>query len=277
MNYEEAINVQYGQKNLIKKIQEVLKNEGIDTAEMIRDVLAPIEELHLLGSVATLDLARKVGLNEKMKVLDVGCGIGGPARNLVLNFGCHVTGLDLSKEYCQAAELINEYVGLGEKIDILQGNALQMPFSNEIFDIVFVQHVLMNISDKKRFLSQIFRVLRPNGHLVVYTICAGTLSPIYYPVIWANNPDINFLLSAVDLRELICNCGFKEFSWEDYTMRVIEEIELQRVKPRPKQKRPINLGLIVMDPSLKWKNMVLNLKEERIVVIQGIFERELVF
>jgi ubiquinone/menaquinone biosynthesis C-methylase UbiE len=274
MEYEEAINIQYGQKNLVEKVLATFKNEGIDTAEQVKVALTPIEELHLRGSVATLELAHKIGLNEKMKILDVGCGIGGPARNIVSKFGCHVTGLDLSKEYCHVAEMINKYIGLSDKIEIHQGNALDMPFNDDLFDVVFLQHVLMNINDKNRLFTQIKKVLRPNGCLAVYSICAGPLSPIYYPVIWANNPNINFLLSPNNLRELIHSMGFKERSWMDYTPRVIEAIDLQRMKPKPKKKHPINLGLIVKDPSVKWKNMVLNLKEGRIVVIQGIFERD---
>ena len=273
MEYEEAINIQYGQKNLVDKILETLKSEGINTAEMIRNAFAPIDELHLLGNKATLELAQEVGLNEKMKILDVGCGIGGPARTLVSNFGCHVTGLDLSKEYCQAADLINKYVGLSDMIEIQQGNALEMPFSDAIFDVVFLQHVLMNIADKGRFFSQIKRVLRSKGRLALYTICEGDISPINYPVIWANSAEINFLLPAIKLRNFISSNGFKEISWKDHTEVIIKTIDFQRTKPRPEKKPPINLGLIVMEPSLKWKNLVLNLKEGRIVVIQGIFER----
>jgi ubiquinone/menaquinone biosynthesis C-methylase UbiE len=272
MDYEEAINVQYGQKNLVEKILATLQNEGIDTAELVKDAFAPIEELHLLGSVATLELAQKAGLNERMKVLDVGCGIGGPARNLASKFRCHVTGLDLSKEYCRAAEVINEYVGLSDKIEIQQGNALDMPFNDEIFDVVFMQHVLMNIDNKERLLYQIKRVLRPKGRLALFSVCAGLTTPIYYPVIWANNPDINFLLAADKLREIICNTGFKELIWTDETRKIIEGIEREREKPRSKKPRPISLGFIVTESSLKWKNIVLNLKEGRIIVIQGLFE-----
>jgi SAM-dependent methyltransferase len=272
LEYEEAINIQYGQSNLVEKILEILYREEINTAEMVRNSFEPIEELHLLGSKATLELAQKVGLNDHMKMLDVGCGIGGPARTIASNFRCHITGLDLSKEYCKAAELINEYVGLSDKIEIQQGNALDMPFDNAIFDVVFLQHVLMNIANKERLFSQIKRVLRPEGRLALYTICAGKITPINFPVIWANNADINFLISALDLQKLIKSNGFKEISWNDYTKEIIKAIDLQRTNPRPQRKPPINLGLIVMEPSLKWKNMALNLKEQRIVVIQGIFE-----
>jgi ubiquinone/menaquinone biosynthesis C-methylase UbiE len=273
LGYEEAINIQYGQKNLVEKILELLQSEGLNNAEKVKESFVPIEELHLLGSVATLELAQKVGLNDNMRILDVGCGIGGPARRIATKFGCRVTGLDLSKEYCQLAKMINDYIGISDLIEIKRGNALDMPFDDALFDVVFLQHVLMNIQNKNRLFSQIKRVLRPEGQLALYTICAGNITPINYPVIWANTPDINFLLSALDLRNLIISNGFKLFSWKEHTKEIIKAIDLQRTKTRSKKKSSINLGLIVKNPSLKWKNMILNLKEGRIKVIQGIFER----
>jgi len=272
LNYEDAINTQYGQSDLSKKILAILNGDGLDNATLIQEILAPIEELHLRGRLATMELAKRVGLNESMRILDIGCGIGGSARTLASEFGCHVTGLDLCEEYCRAAEIINDRVGLSNKIEIRQGNALNMPFDNAIFDTVFIQHVLMNIENKERLLSQIYRVLRPKGRLALNTICAGSITPIHFPVIWANNPDISFLLITSELRQLISNNGFKELSWEDDTKKILEGIQRARSKPRSKNPQPISLGLIVTDPSTKWRNIVLNLKEGRIVVIQGIFE-----
>jgi len=272
MNYEEAINAQYGHSDLGKKILAILESEGLDTARLIQDVLAPIEELHLRGRTATMELAKEVNLDENLRVLDVGCGIGGPARTLASEFGCHITGLDLSKEYCRAAEIINNKVGLNNYIDIQQGNALDLPFDNEKFDVVFLQHVLMNIENKERLFSQLNRVLCPKGRLALYTICAGSITPTLFPVIWANNHDISFLLKASELRQLISNSGFRELSWKDDTKKIVEGIQHAKSKPRSKNLHVINFNLIVADLSTKWRNIVRNLKEGRVVVIQGIFE-----
>lgn len=273
MNYEEAINAQYGQSDLGKKILTILEGEGLDNARLTQEILAPIEELHLRGRSATMELARGVDLNESMRVLDIGCGIGGPARTLASEFGCQVIGLDICEEYCRAAEIINERVGLNNKIEIWHGNALNMPIDNANFDIVFIQHVLMNIENKEGLISQINQFIRSKGRLALNTICAGPITPVHFPVIWANNPDISFLLTVSELRQLIRNSGFKELSWKDDTKKILEGIERTRSKPRSKIPRPINLNLIISDPSTKWRNIVRNLKEERIVVIQGIFEK----
>ena len=272
MNYEEAINAQYGQSDLSKKVAAILNDKDLDIGRLSHVILAPIEELHLDGKAATLDLANEVGINEKMKVLDVGCGIGGPARTLASEFGCHITGIDLSKEYCKAAELINNKLGLNKTIEIQQVNALDMPFDNEEFDVVLMQHVLMNIENKQRLLSQINRVLLPKGRLAHYTICAGSGAPIHFPVIWASNPDISFLLSPSELRQLINNHGFKEISWKDYTTIILEGMQMERSKPEPTS---IDLLFSISEDFLpKIRNVIRNLKEGRMVVIQGIFESE---
>jgi SAM-dependent methyltransferase len=273
MEYEKAINDQYGQSNLGSKILAVLQSKGIDTTKLIQEALAPIEELHLRGRTATMELAQEVGLNENMKVLDVGCGIGGSTRVFVSNFGCNVTGIDLCEEFCRAAVLINNRLGYTDNIEIRQGNALDMPFDNSSFDIIFIQHVLMNIENKERLISEIYRLLRPLGRLALHTILAGSVNPIHFPVFWANNPSISFLILPDDLRQIIGENGFRELSWKDITKKVIEGIEERRSKDRSNKPIPINIGLIHTDFGKKRKNITRNLREGRMVVIQGVFER----
>ena len=143
MEYEEAINNQYGKSNLGTLILATLQSKGIDTAKKIQDVLAPIEELHLRGRRATLELAHEIGLNENMKVLDIGCGIGGSARTLFSNFRCNVTGIDLCEEFCRAADLINERLGYSNNIEIQQGDALDMPFNDNSYTHIIPKFLLL--------------------------------------------------------------------------------------------------------------------------------------
>ena len=276
MDYEEAINKQYGMADLGTKILNALRDEGIDTKKLIQENLASIEDLHIRGRSATMELTQGAGLNDSMKVLDVGCGIGGPARAIVTKYGCNVTGLDLCKEFCDAAEIINNQLGLGKKIEIRQGNALDMPFDDVSFDFVMVQHVLMNIKNKNDLFSQIHRVLCPQGRLALYEICAGLNIPIHYPVMWANDTSINFLINPNEFRKLIKDNGFKELSWKDGTAKVLEGFQIRKSKQSttsPSQTKPINYGLIFKNLKEKAQNLIRNYEEGRIVVIQGLFER----
>lgn len=276
MDYEKAINEQYGQSNLGTKILSVFKSNGIESKDLIQETLAPTEELHLRGRKATLELAQEVNLNKNMKVLDIGCGLGGSARTLVSNYGCNVTGIDLNEEYCRAANLINELLGCIDNIEIRKGNALDMPFDDSSFDVIFIQHVSMNIKNKERLIFETFRLLRPGGRLAIHTICAGPVEPMYFPVFWADDPSINFLPSPNEFRQLISKHGFKELLWREDTKTVLEEIQIRRSNRPSTKPQPISSeiwNLIHSDPQEKWKNGVLNLKEGRTVLFQGVFER----
>lgn len=276
MDYEKAINEQYGQSNLGTKILSVFKSNGIESKDLIQETLAPTEELHLRGRKATLELAQEVNLNKNMKVLDIGCGLGGSARTLVSNYGCNVTGIDLNEEYCRAANLINELLGCIDNIEIWKGNALDMPFDDSSFDVIFIQHVSMNIKNKERLIFETFRLLRPGGRLAIHTICAGPVEPMYFPVFWADDPSINFLPSPNEFRQLISKHGFKELLWREDTKTVLEEIQIRRSNRPSTKPQPISSeiwNLIHSDPQEKWKNGVLNLKEGRTVLFQGVFER----
>jgi len=272
MDYIEAINNQYGQINLGSKILAALQGEGKDSLENIQESLGRIEELHIRGRKATVELVHKAGLDKNMKVLDVGSGIGGPARTLAFEFGAHVTGLDLCQEYCQAANVINQRLGLSDKIEIYQGNALEMPFDDDSFDFVMIQHVLMNIENKERLFSQVHRVLRPKGLIAIYTICAGDVAEIYFPVVWANDSSINFLLTPKELLQLIKDSGFKVLSWKDDTSKIIEGFQRRKPKKPSNTPRYVNFELVIPNIAEKSRNIIRNFKEGRIVVFQGIFE-----
>ncbi len=272
MEYKKAINDQYGQSDLGTKILTALQSRGIDTTKLIQETLAPFEELHLRGRSSTIELAQEVGLTEKMNVLDIGCGIGGPARTLVSKFGCNVTGIDICDEFCRAADLINERLGYTDKIEIRQGDALDMPFNSNSFDIIFIQHVSMNIKNKERLLSEIYRLVRPNGRLAINTICAGSIEPIHFPVFWANTPSISFLSLPNNLRQIIGENGFRELSWTDNTKKIIGVIENWKPKEISTKPKPFNIELIHTNFREKRRNGTRNLKEGRMVLIQAVFE-----
>ena len=218
----ESINRYYGQPDLSANILAALQRAGKDLNALTRNDLAPFEEFHLRGRAATMELANLAGLSEGMAVLDVGSGIGGPARTLAAEFGCQVTGLDLTEEYCRAAEMLTGRVGLSDKVTIRQGDALDMPFDDEAFDLVWMQHMAMNIEDKERLFGEIRRVLRPGERLALYEIFAGSITPLHFPVPWASDPAISFLVSPTEARQLLAAAGFRELVWTDVTGESID-------------------------------------------------------
>jgi SAM-dependent methyltransferase len=275
----------YTRTNLENTILTALRNAGKDVDQLTVDDLAPIDEFHTRGREATANLASLLNqdLQPNIHVLDVGSGIGGPSRYLASRFGCCVTGVDLVGEYCRVADSLARRVKLGNLLTYRQGDATHIPYDDATFDVVWTQHASMNIAYKKRFYSEMYRVLKPGGKLAIYDVfkgsnssnIGGSTSSIHFPVPWASDPSISHLLPREDARKLLNEViRFKEVVWEDKTESVIDWIK-QMIK-RAQISGPPQIGLhVLVGPhwSELVRNLLKNLEEGRIAVAQGIFER----
>src|SRR5512135_933686 len=199
----EAVQTHYTRADLGDAILAALESAGKDVNRLTPEDLAPIDEFHIRGREATLELARAAGLDATKRVLDVGSGVGGTARCLAKEFGCRVTGVDLTDEYCRAAAMLCARTGLAHLVDFRQGDATNLPFDDCTFDVVWTEHVAMNIPDKTRLYNEMHRVLNPGGTLAIYDVLAGPSGPVLFPVPWARAPDASFLVQPDELRELL--------------------------------------------------------------------------
>jgi len=213
----EAIQTHYTRPELGDVILVALEKAGKDVSDLTPEDLAPIDEFHIRGRAATLELARAVGLDSTKHVLDVGCGVGGTSRCLAKEFGCRVTGIDLTDEYCRAAEMLSAKIGLTHLVDYRQGDATNLPFDDQAFDVVWTEHAAMNISDKPGLYKEMHRVLKPGGTLAIYDVLAGSSGPVLFPVPWARTPDTSFLVEPNELRRLLEEAGFTVSDWSDTT------------------------------------------------------------
>ncbi len=198
----------YGRRDLMERIDEALKAAGHDPGMLCCEDLAPIDEFHIRGRAATGEIARAAGLGAGQHVLDVGCGIGGPARHLAQEFGCRVTGLDLCADYCRVAAALSTRVGLSGRTYYCQANATDLPFHAASFDALWTAHVAMNISDKRRLYGEFRRVLKPQGTLVCYDVFAGSAGPPLFPVPWARTDASSFLLTPAAFAVHLDAAGF---------------------------------------------------------------------
>ena len=213
----EAIQTHYTRADLGEVILAVLEKAGKDVNRLTPEDLAPIDQFHIRGRAATLELARAAGLDAAKYVLDVGSGVGGTSRCLAKEFGCRVTGIDLTDEYCRAATMLTAKTGLAHLVDCRQGDATKLPFDDQAFDVVWTEHVAMNIPDKTRLYKEIHRVLKPGGTLAIYDVLAGPTGPVLFPVPWARTPDTSFLVQPNELRKLLEGAGFTVTDWSDTT------------------------------------------------------------
>lgn len=213
----EAIQTHYTRADLGEVILAALERAGKDVNHLMPEDLAPIDQFHIRGRTATLELARAAGLDSAKYVLDVGSGVGGTSRCLAKEFGCRVTGIDLTDEYCRAARMLTARTGLAHLVDCRQGDATNLPFDDQSFDVVWTEHVAMNIPDKARLYKEIHRVLKPGGTLAIYDVLAGPSGPVLFPVPWARTPDTSFLVQPSELRKLLEEAGFTVTDWSDTT------------------------------------------------------------
>ena len=269
-----AIERNYGRSGLIPRTLAALDAAGLDPKALDRNDLQPLDEFHIRGRAATRDLASLAGLSEGVHILDVGCGVGGPARTLAAEFRCRVTGLDLIAEYCELAELLTTGTGLSDRIIIHQGSALEMPFDDGAFDAAWMQHVSMNIEDKERLYREIHRVLRSGGTLALHEVFAGPAGPRHYPVPWAADAEIDFLVSQEEARRSVATAGLREVQWVDVTEKSREWFRNMLAARRSGPQPPLGLHLLVSDFPARAANVLRNLEERRITVAMAVFGKD---
>lgn len=218
-NPESAIVSDYGQTGLGERILSGLKALGVNTDQLTQETLADIDHIHGGGYANTIEHASLVRLEPGMAVLDIGCGIGGPARYFANAFGCRVTGIDLTEEFVNVAAMLTERCGLDDRVDFKCANAVDLPFDHDSFDVVFCLNVTMNIGDRARFYSEIARVLKPGGQFALSELGKGPGGDPYYPLPWARDPSYSFLIPPSELRAGLETAGFAVKHWIDESQR----------------------------------------------------------
>jgi SAM-dependent methyltransferase len=254
---------------LTERLKAVLAGLGPDDQRLTPKQLAALDQFHTRGLPATAELARLAGLAADMSVLDVGAGIGGPARFLAETCGCQVTGVDLSEPFVDAARYLTERTGQNGRVSFRTASALELPFDDGSFDVVLLQHVAMNISDRSRLYREIRRVLKAGGRFAIFDVVLKGGEP-HYPVPWARTPATSFLLTPAATREAIEPAGFHTLAWQDDTEVAKAWIaELRAAGPPPSP----NLG-VVMGPDFAQlaTNLGRNLFEGRLGILTAVFE-----
>lgn len=213
----EAVAEHYGSAGIAERVLAALREAKGPDMPVTPDYLAPFDHFHGRGLVATQEIAAQLALQPGERVLDIGSGIGGPARWFAATYGVHVTGVDLTPEFCAAAEALNAATGLADHVRILNGSALALPVPDGAFDAAYSQNVIMNIADKRQFYREAFRALRPDGRLALSNLCAGPVGEPYFPAPWATTRETSFLASPDEMRADLVAAGFEIIEFRDIT------------------------------------------------------------
>jgi SAM-dependent methyltransferase len=231
----------YSASGLINRIKSALTTIVPDGQPLTVDELAPLDQFHIRGVLATAELAGAAGLGPSARILDVGCGIGGPARSLAATFGSEVKGIDLSPGFIDVATYLTSRCQMSDRVTFQVGDALRLPFEDASFDAVFLQHVAMNIQDRGALYAEVDRVLAPGGRFATYDVVLRD-SDIAYPVPWARDPSTSFLLSEQDTRIVLEQTGFTPILWRDDTETALQWFKTTMAGSPPDG---LNLGVVL--------------------------------
>jgi ubiquinone/menaquinone biosynthesis C-methylase UbiE len=269
-------NQHYAPSNIDAAVSAALTALYNNDATLTIENLAGLDQFHTGGIQATRALAKRAAITASDHVLDVGGGLGGPARLLAQEIGCQVIVIDLTEAYCRVGEYLTAQAMLTDRVRFQQGNALDLPFEDESFDVVWTQHSSMNIPDKARLYAQIHRVLRPGGRLALQEVTTGSGEAIHLPTMWAHSETMNFLVSSDALRAALTRAGFRELAWNDISNWSLAWFQ-ERQRAQQSASTPSNaLGLQLLlgaDVSAMIRNHLLNLQEGRIRIVEGVLER----
>lgn len=209
MTTEARVARHYSHGRIEATILDTLRASGKNVDALTTADLAGVDEQHLGWRAATVELARDLDLHSGMRVLDVGAGLGGPARYFAEKYGCTVAGVDLTAECVQVARSLALRCGLGQRVSFVQGSAHALPFPSNTFDVVTLMHVGMNIFNKAAAFAEVHRVLKPGGSFAIFDVMRLDASPLPYPLPWADAADMNFLETPDTYRRQLAARGFR--------------------------------------------------------------------
>jgi SAM-dependent methyltransferase len=227
MTVERNVASYYTHGSLELTIYDRLRAMGKDPDHLSASDLSAVDEFHLGWLAATAELAKDLGLARGMEVLDIGSGIGGPARYFAEAHGCHVTGIDLTEEFVRVAIALTQRCGLSDRAVFQQGSALDLPFANGAFDAATLIHVGMNISDKATLFQNVRRVLKPGALFCVYDVMQVQAGEFPYPMPWAQSAETSFVETPETYRRLLGGAGFRierEVNRREFVLRLAREM-----------------------------------------------------
>jgi ubiquinone/menaquinone biosynthesis C-methylase UbiE len=266
----------YSRGTLLERLNAALAADGVDPARPAIEALAHYDQFHGRGLEATEELASLVAVSKENHLLDVGSGIGGPARYLARRFGCRVTGIDLTAEFCEVARHLTKLLGMQERVRFEEGDAAAMPFEDATFDGAYSMNVSMNSADKAALYREIHRVLKPGGWLILSELARGAGAPMDYPTPWAASAASSFLSTPEETRRGLEKAGFRIEDLRDTRKEVLAFGERSRAMVERGGKPPHRAVQLIHGELAKaaMANTANGIKESRILPIEVLARRQ---
>jgi SAM-dependent methyltransferase len=258
----------HGGEDPLPVVVDALRGAGRSVDVVDVDDLAGIDEFHALGRPATMALAELAGVTSGARVVDVGAGLGGPARYLAARLGAHVTAVEPVERFRSTCAELTRRAGLSELVDVVDGTANHLPLADASMDFAWMQAVAISVPDKAAMARELRRVLRPGGKLAFFDSTTGPAGEPYFPLPWADDREASFVVPADELRATFVAAGLEPVVWNEQ-QDALGEIARQRFEPTvdPGQ---VGLGLLMPDFEVRMGNVGRSIGEGRLRLLLAI-------
>lgn len=259
----------YTHGTLMDAILAKLAEAGIALDGLTAQDLAPMDHLHGRGREATDEMIARLRPQPGQRIIDIGCGVGGPARYLAATAGARVSGIDLTPEFIAVAEALATMTGLSDKADFRVGDALNLPFTDAAFDAGYTQNVSMSVPDKARFFAEAARVLKPGARFVAGEVAQGPGGDVLYPVPWAMTAEISHLTTPEETAAILEAAGFRVEAIHDSTDQAMAYNQAARTRAK-EQGAPILNPLVILRENAveRMRNSARNVAQGRAIPVE---------
>ena len=259
-----AVASHWARDDIYARIVAALEKAGKSLDHLTLDDLAPVDHVHARGFVATIELADRLPIARGQHVLDIGCGLGGPARYVAQRFGCRVSGIDITRPFVEAANKLTTLLHMENSVRIEHGDGHALPYPDRHFDGAYAQHVTMNVAGRPAFFAEAFRVLKSGGFFALTEHALGATGDPFYPVPWSEDGSRSYLVTPEETREWLEEAGFRDVTITDTGPKYLGAYQAV-VEKADKGQLPV-LGIHVLmgeTAVLKIRNAARNIEDGR--------------
>jgi SAM-dependent methyltransferase len=233
--------------------------------------LAPVDHFHARGFPATVELAERLPIRAGQHIVDIGCGLGGPARYMAQRFQCNVSGIDITESFVEVANKLTALVGLERQVKIEHGDGQRLPYPDSVFDGAYAQHVTMNVADRPAFFAEAYRVLKPGAFFALTEHGLGPKGNPHYPLPWSSDGSGAYLVTPSETRAILEKSGFEAIVVEDTGAKYLATYKTAIAKAEKGALPPLGIHLLMGETALqKTRNAAKNIEQGRTHPIQLI-------
>lgn len=269
MTNEIAIADHWARGDVYALIVSALRKMSKSLDALTVEDLAPVDHFHARGLPATVELADRLPIKPGQYIVDIGCGLGGPARYIAKRFQCKVSGLDITGPFVEAANKLTALLRMEDQVTIEHGDGQRLPYADASFDGAYTQHVTMNVADRPKFFAEAYRVLKPGAFFALTEHGLGPKGNPHYPLPWSADGSGAYLVTPSETRAFLEAAGFKDIVVEDVGVKYVAGYKTVIEKAEKGVLPPLGTHILMGDTALqKTRNAARNIEEGRTHPIQ---------